>query len=136
MKLSNRRIEDVIILIEALPALNKAPKANFALAKNLDRLEREYKPFKLVKEKIWRSHFGSIDEAPPGDARIPAFLAEINPIYDEEVDFTPHFFHWEDFNLEVNPLSPKTIKELFFLLKQDGDDAACPPPPVNLVVMK
>jgi hypothetical protein len=122
MKLSNRKIEEVIQIIESFPALNRAAKATFALAKNLDKLEKEYEPFKEFKEGVWRKHFGLIDTIPDGDTRIPKYLEEINPVYETLIEFTPHKFNWEDLNINENFLSPKTLKELCFMIKDEEED--------------
>lgn len=121
MKISNRKIEELIELINSLTVLVRAPKASFALAKNLDRLESEYKTFRAEKEKIWRKHFGSVDKVNDGDERIPKYTADIDPVYDEEVEVNIHKFKFDDLNLAENPIAPKVLKGLLILMVEETE---------------
>lgn len=113
MTLTNQKVTDLKAAIESIPPLNKAPKALFALAKNLNRLNSLDRDRSDARQKLFHSVFGAdVVKVANDDVRIPEFEKQYAAVLAVEVDFVPHQITTADLNVEVNVLSPKQIADL------------------------
>lgn len=117
MKVKNSQILETITAINSIGDLKQAPKAVFALAKNLNKLKRAGEVIDEAKKTLWKQHFGQDTEVKKTDARLPKFNDELQKVLETEVDFSPHSIKLDELNLEVNSIIPSALSLVSWLIE-------------------
>lgn len=142
--MKNQTILQLAAAIEELPALKSAPKATYALARNLTKLKPLRQDVMDTRQKIFEEKF----ELAPGqkyDQKYPiSFPPDVppqvtqqivtehlqkHPRYPEvdkafqevlkmDVDFSPYTFDIEELNLDTNSISASHLEILLPLIKE------------------
>jgi hypothetical protein len=116
VKLTNRRVKETVASIMRIGALSGAAKANYALAKNLNRLKAVQKDADDAIKAIYSKHFGDAPSVKDTDPKFPEFNKEVTTVLDIEVEYEPHRFASEDLNLDVNSIAPADLEAIGWLL--------------------
>jgi hypothetical protein len=116
IKIKNSKAIELYSAIESIQALSQAPKAVFALAKNSTTLEVIRDDVEKARKKLWVGHFGDEKSGGKGHPKFLDYLSEYQAVLDTEVEFKPHRFSLQDFNLDVNVVSPAALQRLFLLM--------------------
>ena len=115
-KITNLQIIQTIGAISRIGGLAKAPKANFALAKNLNRLKVLHKDYTDAEKASFTNAFGDVEEAKKDHPKMGEFIKEREKLLNIEVEFKPHKFASEDLNLELNTIAPADLEAISWLL--------------------
>lgn len=126
MKIKNSKIIDSINAINNIGILTKAPKALFALSKNLNKLNILLNDIDEPKKKLWITNFGNEIEVQKEHKNYNKYNKEYQEILDIEIDFDPFKFKKNDINLETNSLSPYILSSISWLIEDFDDDLSKP----------
>lgn len=116
MKISNRKVIETVNAIQGIGSLSKAPRAVFALAKNLNKLKVLKLDVDESQRTIFKDVFGDVPNVKDTDPKMPQFQKEWEKILNIEVEFEPHKFSSEDLNLDLNSMTSENLQLIGWLL--------------------
>jgi len=144
MKLKNSTVIQLLSAIERLPALKNAPKATYALARNLTKLKPLRQDVWDTRQKLFEEHFGLAPGQKYNDKyplkfpdgvttelaqqlaedhlrshpKYPEVDTAFQKVLDMDSDFEPYSFPVEELNLEENSLSVVHLEMLLPLIRE------------------
>lgn len=116
MKIKNSILVETANVLANLQPLKKAPKASFAFGKNLRKLKSLMEDITNTQKALLKEHFG--DERPDDHPNKAAYLKAFQDVLDTEVEFEPHKCSEADLNLDENPISPRELASLMWLIEE------------------
>lgn len=118
MLVKNRKIVEVLTVLEKIKILSGAPKGTLKIARNINALEAPKKIIDASLESIRAALFKDEITVPSADPRVPEWKRQELVVLEQESEFCPILTTKEEINYDKNYelLSPQDWNKITLLI--------------------